>query len=504
MGTHHTKPFAFSLAGLIALAVASPVAALVPGGGPPSSDCVSAWQVTTADVAANRGPTGVDCQDGDPACDADGEANGTCTFGVSVCTASVAVKGCTPDGVSAFTFSRKATKLGVTGPAVPTTEPVCGPATLIPVALKKTPQGFRQSRTVVLASTATTEHGRDRDTVRLRCVPNVGAGECPANPNGGPRELAMVVAASGTDLDNGVSGWSHNFPLPSGSLLRMCLTGCDPTTNPTCVEDDDATARVQHPTFGPPLPLFAANSPTCIVNRFDSAGLVGATADLATGAVQGDLHLMSDVYLSAPTEVCPQCSADEVGGTGTCTTGRREGQACRTEAIMEVSAAPAGSRQLKVSSDCLPSGSPQGTLSLTLPLTTSTAEMAGPHACGAKQEDGCSAGGSCDAVCTGSACVATTPDGQCVDANGGLAQLCCSNKTTLSCFPTRDGGSIVRNGTAGVPSPAWPEPTYPKTADATLVSTFCESATGSTVVDVVAGLPGPGALVLPVEQTWLP
>jgi hypothetical protein len=84
------------------------------------------------------------------------------------------------------------------------------------------------------------------------------------------------------------------------------------------------------------------------------------------------------------------------------------------------------------------------------------------------------------AVCTGSACVATTPDGQCVDANGGLAQLCCSNNTKLSCFPTRDGGSIVRNGTAGVPSPAWPEPTYPKTADATLVSTFCESATGST------------------------
>jgi hypothetical protein len=227
MGTHQTKPFAFSLAGLIALAVASPVAALVPGGGPPSSDCVSAWQVTTADVAANRGPTGVDCQDGDPACDADGEANGSCTFGVSVCTASVAVKGCTPDGVSAFTFSRKATKLGVTGPAVPTTEPVCGPATLIPVALKKTPQGFRQSRTVVLASTATTEHGRDRDTVRLRCVPNVGAGECPPIE----RRPARPYGRRGErHRRNGVSGWSHNFRYRRGRC-SACLTGCDPTTN---------------------------------------------------------------------------------------------------------------------------------------------------------------------------------------------------------------------------------------------------------------------------------
>jgi hypothetical protein len=503
MGTHHTKPLAFSLAGLIAFAVASPAAALVVGGGPPSSDCVAAWQVTTADVAANRGRTGVDCQDGDPSCDADGKTNGTCTFGVSVCTASVAVDGCTADGVTAFTFSRKTARFGVTGPAVPTTEPVCGPATLIPVALKKTARGFRPSRTVVLGATATTEHGHDRDTVRLRCVPNAGAGECPANPNGGPRELAMVVAASGTDLDNGVTGMSHNFPLPAGSTLRMCLTACDPTTNPTCVEDDEATARVQRPTFGPPLPLFAAGVPTCIVNRFGTPGLVGATADLATGAVEGDLHLMSDVYLTAPTQVCPQCSSDDVGGTGTCTTGRREGQACRTEAIMEVSAAPAGSRQLAVSSDCLPSGPPVGTLSLTLPLTTSTAELAGPHACGAKQDDGCN-GGTCDAVCTGSACVATTPEGECLDANGGLAQLCCSNNTKLSCFPTRDGGSIVRTGMAGVAAPAWPEPTYPKSASATLVSTFCEPATGSTVVDIVTGLPGPGALLLPVEQTWVP
>src|SRR2546428_8121528 len=31
--------------------------------------------------------------------------------------------------------------------------------------------------------------------------PNAGAGECPANPNGGPREFALTIAQVGTDLD---------------------------------------------------------------------------------------------------------------------------------------------------------------------------------------------------------------------------------------------------------------------------------------------------------------
>jgi hypothetical protein len=503
MGTHHSTRLTFSLAGLVALVAASSAQAFVAGGGASRTDCIAAWQVTTADVVPNRGPTGVDCQDGDPACDADGKADGVCTLGVSLCTGAVDTGGCTAGDVTAVSFAHRTARLGVTAPVLPTTGPTCGPAALIQVPLKKTPRGLKQSKTIVLVATATTADGRDHDVVRIRCVPNTGAGECPANPTGGPRELSMAVAPSGTDLDNGVSGLSHNFPLPAGSLLRMCLAGCDPSTNPTCVEDDEATARVQHQTFGPPLPLFAAGVPTCIINRFGNPGLVGATADMATGEVTGQLHLSSDIFLTAATEVCPQCSADAVGSTGTCTAGRRVGQACKTESIMEVTNAPAGSRHLTVSSDCLPSGPPVGTLELTLPLTTSTTTMTGPHACGATKDDGCN-GGTCDAVCTGSACVATTPDGQCVDANGGIAQLCCSSNTKISCFPTHDGGSIVRTGSAGVPTPTWPEPSYPKSGNATLVSTFCEGATGSNVVDVVTGLPGPGALVLPVEQTWVP
>jgi hypothetical protein len=77
-------------------------------------------------------------------------------------------------------------------------------------------------------------------------------------------------------------------------------------------------------------------------------------------------------------------------------------------------------------------------------------------------------------------------DGQCIDAKGGIAQLCCSNQTSTPCFPTKGGGSITRVGT-------------PATPGGTLVAaaTFCIGSTDSTLINVTTGLPGPGALLLP-------
>ena len=48
-----------------------------------------------------------------------------------------------------------------------------------------------------------------------------------------------------------------------------------------------------------------------------------------------------------------------------------------------------------------------------------------------------------------------------------------------------------------VPAPAWPDPTYPKTGSGVLASAFCIATTNSITVDSTAGLPGPGALLLP-------
>jgi hypothetical protein len=362
-------------------------------------------------------------------------------------------------------------------------------------------RGAAPSRPVVLKTTATAG-AKDRDHLRLRCVPNAGAAQCPANPAGGPSELSMRVAASGTDLDNGVSGNSHDFPITEGAELRFCLADCDPATHSTCRVDEAATDRVKSRTFGPPLPLFSAGAPVCVVNRFATPSFTSGAADVANGAVTGDLHLLSDVYLTVATGVCPRCSASTVGGTGVCVGGRRNGQACRTEGVLDVAQA-AGDHTYELSSDCPPDGAPVGTLDLTLPVTTDTAVLAGPRPCGATVDDGCR-GGTCDAACTGSACVARTATGECIDAKGGVSQVCCSTNTQLSCFPTGSGdGAIVRVGGAATPTPAWPDAGFPKTAPATLVATFCEGATGSIIVDMVSGLPGPGALVLPVTERWL-
>jgi hypothetical protein len=38
----------------------------------------------------------------------------------------------------------------------------------------------------------------------------------------------------------------------------------------------------------------------------------------------------------------------------------------------------------------------------------------------------------------------------------------------------------------------------------TLVGTFCTPASGSSLADTIAGLPGPGAVELPLSAAWLP
>ena len=96
-----------------------------------------------------------------------------------------------------------------------------------------------------------------------------------------------------------------------------------------------------------------------------------------------------------------------------------------------------------------------------------------------------------------------TPEGQCVDIKGGISQNCCANNTAQPCFPTANNGQIVRTGSAAPPTPPFGDPTYPKTGNVTLVATFCEGTAGSSLVDIVTGLPGPGALVLPVAATWM-
>src|SRR6185436_7546007 len=106
---------------------------------------------------------------------------------------------------------------------------------------------------------------KDRDTLTLACNPTPADGcrpDCPPNPDGGPRELVLTVGPTGTDLDNGWTGSSHNFILVPNGEIHGCLTSCDSTTDTVC--DFEAVTGDGTPTgatFGAPLPLLASNTP---------------------------------------------------------------------------------------------------------------------------------------------------------------------------------------------------------------------------------------------------
>jgi hypothetical protein len=241
---------------------------------------------------------------------------------------------------------------------------------------------------------------------------------------------------------------------------------------------------------------------------------VTGTANEATGDISLDIRLTSEVFLTDLTAVCPQCR------NGRCTSGANANKACTVEASVDVFISQGNTDRYDLSSTCVPTAPPEAALEINfLPLTTGTAApLVGPVPCNAKpgepngvqppQPDGC-AGSGCGSQCTGLACLSKVDDPVnpgtqvCVDSKGGVSQLCCNNNTTKPCFTLANGATVNRAGFADPPLPALPDMTYPKTATkGVLASTFCIPATGSSSIDQVTGLPGPGAIQLTGTAEW--
>jgi hypothetical protein len=320
---------------------------------------------------------------------------------------------------------------------------------------------------------------------------------CTGTP-GNPVELDFTVPATGSDLDNGYTGNSHNFPVVHGSTLSYCLSNCDASADSTCDAAGATGAGTPNTAFfGAPLPLLSAGVPVCVVNEFVDPTVTG-TVDLATGVMSTDVKLTSKVYVRPGNfvTVCPRCSGDgTLGSTGKCQGGSNDGKACKVNGLVTVSGSNPPDYQ--VSSDCPPEGTGIP-LSIDLPLTTDTSQKTGSLPCkaevGQSQDDSCAPGATCSVDCSGIQ-----------DSKGGLNQLCCTNPANRPCFPTKSGPGIVRMGNPSIPQPAWPDPTYPKTTpagqDSKMVATFCIPKTNDATVDGLTGLPGPGAIILPGEVT---
>lgn len=301
--------------------------------------------------------------------------------------------------------------------------------------------------------------------------------------------------------------------------------------------------------FGPPLPLSAGGISTCVTSQWDG-GITG-TANQQTGASAGIAGVISRVYngisVNAP---CPTCVNDGLPNDGvsggTCSGGPRNGQACDSNGISPIPAFGA------VSHDCPPaagnliatipidlSNTNNGVAAITLAASSPNCNAAPGKKCGCascslnssipcRNDADCAAeaAGTCTNIAgeprKPNSCLdnTTTPmvDGsQCASVGGGEGQCPegpvdqhCAIETFRGCLVDGDcpaagdsclgvnrdcyldqgvvGGQIAATGTTTVPVKHASRPTF--------ASVFCIAPTGSSSVNSVAGLPGPGRLQL--------
>src|SRR5262249_26060751 len=210
------------------------------------------------------------CTDGEPTCDADGLPNGTCIINLNVCVGE-ATPGCAPGTLTALSFNApisKQTLLGSAFHAPPVSPAGCGIAGTMSLALKRVPKNaskplkkFKPSQAVVLLM----KDKGFKNKLRVQCVPPGSPGNtqatCPSR-GGLPAQITFTVPPTGSDLDNGWTGTSHNFPIINGSQLRYCLDGCDGATTFQCTGTGATGAgSINGATFGAPLPLLTVGTP---------------------------------------------------------------------------------------------------------------------------------------------------------------------------------------------------------------------------------------------------
>jgi hypothetical protein len=142
--------------GALLLATLQVGRAEVLGGGLARSDC----RMVFGGVTATNGRSGVVCTDGDPACDDDGVADGTCRFAVNVCTGRP-TPACDTASFSAISVAG----LRLEPPRVPAPDGTCGRKLGVEV-----PSGTAAGATALaLDGTAL----RDVDYLDLCCVAGV-------------------------------------------------------------------------------------------------------------------------------------------------------------------------------------------------------------------------------------------------------------------------------------------------------------------------------------------
>ena len=451
----------------------------------------------------------VSCRDGDPSCDADPAGDG-CVFPVRVCINNVDGRfpKCTPEGIASIGLKGKrptpqqASQLDALQDAIDDVvgrSPhlgTCSEPQAITVPFEVNRAGNRKkgvfkirARTLGLGGT------RSKDRLRLTCEPPKSPRlACPLNPAGGPNRLALTVG-TGSDLDIGWTGISHNQGVPEGFTVIVCLDDCDLSKTSVCTgtgtTDTTGSPSINGRYFGPPLPLSRGGIPVCVLNEYRS-DVALTRYDLATGEMHLIVRLTSKVHQGIRIDQpCPVCAGESaIGAAGTCDGGpgyRRNGRPCVVDGLTEFG---------NMSTDCLPDPANNiGDLDIDLPYTTESTILPGDAFECLSPPQGPGGPCPCPHQRYQNLCDSTCSEAECPSGLGpGMDQKCCRrNEQGRGCFE----GDVRSQGVRGAPTPAWPDHTYPKTIDDTaLAAPFCIAATESVIVNGVAGLAGPGHSIL--------
>jgi hypothetical protein len=152
----------------------------IPGGGSRFTDCFVEWLVLPVPAPAEPGAPprrAIVCADGDPACDADGAADGTCTFRVATCVNNADPRlapRCVPPGLQGLAATLPAATAGF---GMPSAAESCSAPTIVKVTLRRGGKGKRKKTIFKLKATATgmsapgEKADTDKDSLTFTCLP---------------------------------------------------------------------------------------------------------------------------------------------------------------------------------------------------------------------------------------------------------------------------------------------------------------------------------------------
>src|SRR5262249_11274338 len=141
-----------------------------PGSASAAPRCLAGWRV--GDAAATPGSRQIVCRDGDPACDADATADGTCSVPATLC---FQLPGCETASIADVTVS--GAQASAMQPMLATLRyPITTPGTCVgPAEIRVALGGHPRARQVLRARIASGGDRAERDRIRIVCRGDAGA-----------------------------------------------------------------------------------------------------------------------------------------------------------------------------------------------------------------------------------------------------------------------------------------------------------------------------------------